>query len=165
MQASLGGKEQTTGQAQPGTLAARVCGFVAHCALQARGRVAAWQERRALAQELERLDDRELADVGLMRWQIPVFVKKHPTADRLLSEMLARLGLEADENLRSRLMHDDVYRNCVMCREHGRCRRWLDEAGAVADAPAFCPNAWTFRQILQAKRTKSEAVAGASRAN
>ena len=154
MQASLGAKEQTVGQAQPRTLGARLRGFVA-----------AWQERRTLARELSSLDDRELSDIGLMRWQVPVFVKAHPTADRLLAEMLARLGLEADEALNSRLLHDDVYRSCALCREHGRCRRWLSTAGAVAAAPAFCPNAWTFRQMLQAKGAASQAAPNPSGGN
>ncbi len=154
MQASLGAKGQTMEQAQPRTFAGRVRGFIA-----------AWQERRTLARELASLDDRELSDIGLMRWQVPLFVKAYPTADRLLGEMLARLGLEADEALNSRLLHDDVYRSCALCREHGRCRRWLSTVGAVAAPPAFCPNAWTFRQMLQAKWAASQAAPNPSGSN
>ena len=149
MQAARGGSEREGG------LAARLCGVLAQYALKARERVAAWQERRALALELERLDERELADVGLARWQIPKFVRAHPDAERLLSEMLSRLGLVDDERLRTRLTHDDVYLSCAMCRERGRCRRWLAEPGTATAPPAFCPNAWTFRQLLDAKRASS----------
>ncbi len=165
MQASFAAKEQAAGAARPRTLAARLGGFVAHYARGALGCVAAWRERRTLARELASLDDRELSDVGLMRYQIPLFVKAHPSAERLLAEMLARLGLAVDEQLGNRLMHGDVYRNCALCREHGRCRRWLKAAGAVAAAPAFCPNAWTFRQLLEARRTNSQAVSSPSQGN
>jgi len=146
------------GKAAPGSLAARFCGRVIRLAQQARESVSAWQERRALAAELARLDERELADVGLVRGQIPQFVKAYPTAERLLAEMIARLGLEYDERLKSHLMHDDVYRTCVMCRERGRCRRWLEDATTGAAVPSFCPNAWTFRQLLQAGRGQSESA-------
>lgn len=37
--------------------------------------------------------------------------------------------------------------NCSLCKEAGRCRRWL-EWGRLNDAPqVFCPNASLFREI------------------
>lgn len=135
-----------------GALAAKVRGFAARCVRRAVDQVAIWHDRRMMAEELEELDDRTLGELGLTRDQIPLVVRAYPAATKQFTQMLARVGLDTKEAPLDASTRGDLYRTCTMCAKRRRCRRWLASTKDVDGYPAFCPNAWMFSRLLEARR-------------
>lgn len=128
-----------------GTLGGKLAELAHRYLQEAAESMSVWRERRALARELTELDDVALADLGLVRGQIPILVRAHPAAANLLGQMLKRLGLESEERPLEAGMREDLYRVCVQCIERKHCRRWLASPSSSQEGlKAFCPNAWMF---------------------
>ena len=135
-----------------GGLAGRLHGVAARCARKAMDQIAIWHDRRMLEEELGGLDDRTLAEIGLIRSQIPLLAKAYPASVQQLTQVLIRLGLDTKEVPLDPATRGDLYRNCTMCAKRRRCRRWLGSAKGSEGYPAFCPNAWMFSRLLEARR-------------
>jgi uncharacterized protein YjiS (DUF1127 family) len=133
-------------------LAGRLQGVAARCARKAMDHIAIWHDRRMLEEELGGMDDRTLAEIGLMRSQIPLLAKAYPASVQQLTQVLIRLGLDTKEVPLDPATRGDLYRNCTMCSKRRRCRRWLGSAKGSEGYPAFCPNAWMFSRLLEARR-------------
>ena len=68
---------------------------------------------------------------------------------RNMSEMMDRLGLDTGAFAHRRFGLDLSFtiRTCQFCDADEVCRDWLARAAkALAEAPAFCPNATLFAQ-------------------
>jgi hypothetical protein len=93
--------------------------------------------------------DAVLTDVGLVRSQIDPLLAGGVGSRRLLDDMLARLGLDADrlpvESLR------DMTWTCTTCPDKRRCRRWLS-GSEDSDFHTFCPNAEQIDSALAAAK-------------
>lgn len=158
------------GSKPPISVGGKLAEFVHRYVQEAVEGVAVWRERRALARELTQLDDAGLADLGLVRGQIPILVRAHPAAGNLLGQILKRLGLESEEMPLEVRTREDLYRICVQCTERKRCRRWLASASTASqeEHKTFCPNAWMFdrlrRRMAEVKTTRRTAHYDADRA-
>ncbi len=133
-------------------LAAEFRDFAARSARKALNLIAIWHDRRMLADELQALDDRTLAELGFARNQIPLLVRAYPAATEQFTQMLARIGLDTKEAPLDPATRGDLYRVCTMCAKRRRCRRWLASTEDADGYPAFCPNAWMFSRLLEARR-------------
>ncbi len=152
MQYANNANERVGKQPIVAVLAARFRTFAARCARKALNQVAIWHDRRIMAEELEALDDRTLAELGLARSQIQLVVGAYPAATEQFTQMLARIGLDTKEAPLDPSTRGDLYRLCTMCTKRRRCRRWLASAAGAEGYPAFCPNAWMFGRLLEARR-------------
>ena len=64
---------------------------------------------------------------------------------RNMSEMMDRLGIDAEALARVDVNLNSVYRACQLCPADEACREWLTrESKALKRAPAFCANAERF---------------------
>lgn len=106
------------------------------------------KERRRVAQEFARLDDRDvgrvLADIGCSREDLRILINNAPRSHRLLDAMVARLGLEAAVVAAASETVRDIERRCTTCADQPRCRSWLRRGAAGDDYKQFCPNAENF---------------------
>jgi hypothetical protein len=110
-----------------------------------------WQHP-VLSRTLENLCDdaidRALRYAGLSRAQL--FTSKNAIARHRvrMAYMLAALDVDVDDAVQGNWeAFKEADRNCSLCRQPGRCRRWLDW-GQINDAPRmFCPNADLFLKI------------------
>jgi uncharacterized protein YjiS (DUF1127 family) len=110
-------------------------------------------ERRRMAREFARLDDRDvarvLADIGCSREDLNAIIANAPLSRPLLEGMVARLGVaEAYARAEAGLVRE-VERRCTTCSAQARCRRWLRGAGGREDNAAFCPNAESFAHLAK----------------
>ena len=118
-------------------------------AQQARCEIAIWQKRRRIEEELASLDDRALADLGLMRCQAAALAAAFPATSQQLGQVLARLRLSTEDGSLDCLTYNDLYRTCAMCVKRSRCRNWLASAKGSEGFPSFCPNGCMFRRLLE----------------
>jgi uncharacterized protein YjiS (DUF1127 family) len=113
------------------------------------------RDRNALRTELADLAalgelDRTLADVGLTRAQLDSVIESHPSACRLLTGMLDRLGLDPARIDAVEPMREVAWR-CTICAEKQRCGEWL-AADRSTGWQAFCPNVEVFEAARDAVR-------------
>ena len=97
--------------------------------------------RRVLERQLNALDDRAIADIGIARDQIPAIASAYPGAPQLLRRMMDRLGIASEPHLRDAGLRREMEWNCVACSNRSRCRRWLKSAQPADAYRSFCPNA------------------------
>lgn len=111
------------------------------------------QRRRCtLEQQLNALDDRCIADIGIMRDQIPAIASAYPDAPHMLRRMMDRLGVAPEPLRRDAALRREMEWNCVACASRSQCRRWL-KWPAPADAyRAFCPNADGLDRLAATQR-------------
>jgi uncharacterized protein YjiS (DUF1127 family) len=103
--------------------------------------------REALVQELGRMPDSDLADLGIARWQIPA-LSHSQEAPLLLQRMLARLGISEAGLAGKAELRRRLERECAVCVSRRQCRRWL-RRGLPADGyKAFCPNMDDLQSLL-----------------
>ena len=152
MQYENSANEEVEKKTTIGSLAARFREFAARCAQKALTQIAIWHDRRMMAEELGTLDDRTLAELGFTRNQIPLLVRAYPAATEQFTHMLARIDLDTKEAPLDPATRGDLYRVCTMCSKRRRCRRWLASTKDADGYPAFCPNAWMFSRLLEARR-------------
>ena len=135
-----------------GGLVERLRRLAAGCAREVRRQIAIWQKRRRIEEELKSLDDRALADLGLMRCQAALLASAFPAASQQLGQVLTRLRLNTKDGSLDRLTYNDLYRTCAMCVKRHRCRNWLASAKGSEGCPSFCPNSWMFLRLLEARQ-------------
>ena len=113
-------------------------------------------ERRRLAQEFARLDDRDvarvLADIGCSREDLRTIIDNAPRSPALLHAMTAKLGLETAFAGAASDMVRDIERRCTTCTAQSRCSRLLRRGGVDDGYKQFCPNAGNFEEIAPAAR-------------
>jgi uncharacterized protein YjiS (DUF1127 family) len=111
-------------------------------------------ERRRVAREFARLDDRDvtrvLADIGCSREDLRAIINNAPRSPVLLKAMTARLGLEAAFAAAGSDTVRDIERRCTTCTAQARCRRWLHRNGTDDGYKQFCPNTGNFEVMTQA---------------
>jgi hypothetical protein len=116
-------------------------------------------ERRRLAREFARLDDRDiarvLADIGCSHEDLRTIIDNAPRAPVLLHAMTARLGLEAAFAGAGSDMVRDIERRCTTCTAQARCRRWLHRCGTDDGYKQFCPNTGNFEEMAPAASASS----------
>ena len=135
-----------------GGLVERLRRLAAVAARDVRRKIAIWQKRRRIEEELGNLDDRALADLGLIRCQAALLAGAFPAASHQLGQVLARLRLSVKDGSLDRLTYHDLYRTCTMCVKRHRCVNWLASAKGAEGYPSFCPNGWKFLRLLEARR-------------
>jgi uncharacterized protein YjiS (DUF1127 family) len=100
------------------------------------------QRRRCLLErQLNALDDRAIADIGIARDQIPAIASAVPDAPQLLSRMMERLGVAPELLRRDAGLRRELQWNCVACPSRRQCRRWLKSPQPADAYRSFCPNA------------------------
>lgn len=100
----------------------------------------AWRDAFATWRETGELDG-ALDALGLTEGQIPTFIRNYPDAQRLLTAMTDRLGVDpGPEHL---TVWRDLARICTLCSSHEECRAWLQSSDAEGYR-RFCPNAGRF---------------------
>jgi uncharacterized protein YjiS (DUF1127 family) len=107
------------------------------------GRLRDWRLRRRRGHELAAMSDRELADIGFRREQLPALLSSQTVAGTL-SRMLTRLGLEEHPYVADTAYRAALERTCATCPATRACRRWMSRAGPVGEHRRFCPNAFEF---------------------
>jgi len=107
--------------------------------------------QRVLERQLNALDDRGIADIGIAREQIPAIASAYPDAPRLLRRMMERLGVAPEPLLRDSNLRREMDWNCVACFNRGRCRRWLKSAKPADAYRSFCPNAAELDRLSAAQ--------------
>ena len=120
-----------------------------------RGTVDAIEARRrryALERQLDALDDRGIADIGIEREQISAIASAYPDAPQLLCRMMERIGVGSDRLLRDTGLRREMEWNCVACANRGQCRRWVKTAMPADAYRAFCPNANGLDRLAAAQR-------------
>lgn len=152
MRAERSGRKPDSGARAGGGLGGRLRELAVGYARQAQRKIAIWQKRRRIEEELASLDDRALADLGLMRCQAALVAAAFPAAAQQLGQVLTRLRLNAKDGTLDRLTYNDLYRTCAMCTKRRRCRNWLASAKGSEGYPSFCPNAWMFRRLLEVRQ-------------
>jgi uncharacterized protein YjiS (DUF1127 family) len=107
--------------------------------------------RRALERQLNALDDRAIADIGIEREQIPAIASAYPEAPQLLRRMMERLGVAPAPLLRDANLRREMEWNCAACTNRSPCRRWLKAAKPVDAYQSFCPNAVALDRLSSAR--------------
>lgn len=111
------------------------------------------QRRRfALERQLNALDARGMADIGITREQIPAIASAYPDAPQLLRRMLARIGVAPEAPLGDAGLRREMQWNCIACANRGHCRRWLKTALPADAYRAFCPNADGLDRLAATQR-------------
>lgn len=113
------------------------------------------RRRRALETQLEVLDDRGMADIGIVRGQIPAIASAGPDAPQLLRRMIACIGAAPEVLSRDAGLRREMEWNCVACANRSYCRRWLKSPRPADAYRSFCPNAEGLDRILAAQATSS----------
>lgn len=129
----------------------RGSGALARLASGWAGLLGAVRQRWTLADEVARLDDREVADLGLSRTELRSVAQAGSRPRRLMTAMMARVGVRPSDLRRVPGLMREVELNCASCADKRRCRRWLRSAEPAATYRDFCPNADSFDRAL-AKR-------------
>jgi uncharacterized protein YjiS (DUF1127 family) len=99
------------------------------------------RRRGALERQLDTLDDRAIADIGIVRAQIPAIAAAWPDAPQLLRRMMERLGVAPESLVDDPDLRREIEWNCVACPNRGQCRRWLKSMEPADAYRTFCPNA------------------------
>lgn len=109
--------------------------------------------RTVLRDELNALDDRALADIGIAREQIPTVVESYPEATELLERMIDRLRLRPETIAANPGLRQALERSCTTCFTRKQCRRWLRSETGDTAYREFCPNAKALDDLLTAQQT------------
>jgi len=104
-------------------------------------------KRSALAEELYRLDDRAIADMGLRRSDIPLVVQAYPDTADLLRRMVRRVGLDFEVLSKQPAVMRRLERACATCWFRRDCRWWLECHDGKNGYRAFCPNTEEFDML------------------
>jgi uncharacterized protein YjiS (DUF1127 family) len=111
--------------------------------------------RRTLERQLNALDDRAIADIGIAREQIPAIASAYPEAPQLLRRMMERLGVAPAPLLSDGNLRREMEWNCAACSNRSPCRRWLKAAKPADAYRSFCPNAAALDQLSIAQGASS----------
>lgn len=77
------------------------------------------------------------------------FGARHTPRGELMTKMMERTGVDVDQVSEQNFERILAYagRNCLMCRDTGSCRIWLEEGGEANKYRAFCPNTELFDDL------------------
>lgn len=114
--------------------------------------IEAQRRRRALEWQLNALDDRGIADIGIAREQILAIASAYPDAPQLLRRMMDRTGVAPEPLLRDAGLRREMEWNCVACANRSQCRRWLRSVMPADAYRAFCPNADGLDRLAATQR-------------
>jgi hypothetical protein len=114
--------------------------------------IEAQRGRCALEQQLNALDDRGMADIGIAREQVPAIASAYPDAPQLLRRMTDRIGVASEPLLRDARLRRELEWNCVACANRSQCRRLLKAAKPADAYRAFCPNADGLDRLAATQR-------------
>jgi uncharacterized protein YjiS (DUF1127 family) len=98
-----------------------------------------WCRQAALEQELQRLNDGDLQDIGISRDQIAA-VARSQDAPQLLRQMLQKLEIAEGVLARYPGLRESLGRVCRTCGARDHCRRWLRQEQRDEAYRDFCPN-------------------------
>ena len=99
------------------------------------------RRRCVLERQLNALDDRAMADIGIARGQIPASASASPDTPQLLRRMMECIGVAPEPLRRDARLRREMEWNCVACANRSQCRRWLKSATPAGAYRSFCPNA------------------------
>jgi hypothetical protein len=118
-----------------------------------------WRDYRAALAELREIEAMEpetvaavAGECGLSVAELREVVAHGSGASNLMDRMMQAYGLDP-RGLRARdpLTARDIEVLCSRCATKGRCRRELEAGTAAGHADDFCPNAYTFERLVEAK--------------
>jgi uncharacterized protein YjiS (DUF1127 family) len=109
------------------------------------------RDRWTTASDVARLDDHEVADLGISRNELQAIVRAGTQPRRLMTAMMARIGVRPSDLRRISGLTREVERTCALCAEKRRCRRWLKAEQPSQDYRSFCPNAASFERARAAR--------------
>jgi uncharacterized protein YjiS (DUF1127 family) len=112
------------------------------------------RRRRALETQFEALDDRAMADIGIVRGQVPAIASAGADAPQLLRCMAERLGVGAEGLVSDARLRREMEWNCVACANRSQCRRWLRSAKPADGWRMFCANAEALDRLSAARAGK-----------
>jgi uncharacterized protein YjiS (DUF1127 family) len=124
-------------------------GFFARVAERLEGLFGAARNRLRLYDELARMGDREVADLGVSRVELEALAQAGGRPRRLMQAMMARVGVRQSDLKWVPGLTREVERTCGLCAEKRRCRRWLRAAQPSGSHRSFCPNAASFDRALR----------------
>jgi uncharacterized protein YjiS (DUF1127 family) len=90
--------------------------------------------------EIERMDARELGELGLSRGQLHEIVDTPEKVAARMAAMALRHGITTEDLESYRQDYVDLLHTCAHCSETDACRRFLNDTAAPAEAATFCPN-------------------------
>jgi hypothetical protein len=103
-------------------------------------RLKAILEHRRELHEIERMDERELEDLGLSRGQLLQIVDTPGEVAERLARMAERHGLSEAELEEYRQEYAHLLATCAHCQVTGTCAHFLADPSASSDQATFCPN-------------------------
>ncbi|MCI0429054.1 MAG: DUF6455 family protein [Rhodospirillales bacterium] len=98
-------------------------------------------------QELMRLDDRQLDDIGIERSALMLVVAGAAEAPERVGMMAGRLGIEAAALESRKPLLNEMIKRCAACRTKVLCAWWLAESADDEAFREFCPNAGRFVEL------------------
>lgn len=95
--------------------------------------------------ELDRLSDRDIADIGISRAELTEIVQLPQDSPERMAAMARVFGLTEAELKRDRGEYLELLEICGHCGHRGECGRALKHANSKTPADMdFCPNAGTY---------------------
>lgn len=103
-------------------------------------------------EELARMSDQDLADLGVTRDQALTLATMPQDVPERLRAMAAIFGLSEDDLHRDHATWLEITETCASCGARPACKRKLEreavfEGSVLPDEVAFCPNARTYKAL------------------
>lgn len=108
-----------------------------------------WADRakaRQALREVRRLDDRDLADLGLGRDRLSYIAAARPGMRDQMTRMARRFGVGAEALTHPRWRALEVIEACAACKHADACAAWLDGCSDGVFNEVRCPNAERFTE-------------------
>jgi uncharacterized protein YjiS (DUF1127 family) len=102
--------------------------------------------------EIERMDTRELDELGLSRGQLHEIVDTPAAVTERMAEMARRHGIDAVDLETYRQDYAELLHTCAHCHETGACAHFLNDPAAPAEAATFCPNHAEYQSLARQPR-------------
>lgn len=110
------------------------------------------RDRRRQAAEIQTMDRRELADIGLGREELLGFLRFPRDLNDRMRRMAAVFGADFARVERVRGLYTEAAHACGTCVQRDACARELwAEAGTSPERCSFCPNAATYARLAAAR--------------
>lgn len=107
-------------------------------------------------EELARMSDADLADLGVTRDQALALATMPADVPERLRAMAAIFGLSEADLHRDHATWLEVTETCASCGARPACKRKLEreavfEGSVLPDEVAFCPNARTYKALAETR--------------
>ncbi len=99
--------------------------------------------------EIERMDARELEELGLSRGQLHEIVDTPEKVAARMAAMAQRHGVMVEDLETFRQDYAELLHTCAHCRETGACADFLRDPRAPATAATFCPNHAEYQALAR----------------